>query len=536
MNMQMKGKPMEEMNIVETPVEMKEAGRLHVSDLIGENYKEWKPGDIIILDAGTGTGKTTFCIDILGKYARATNRSILYLSNRTKLKEDIDKRIIKADLSDQIDTDTFQMLESDWKKYEEKENHYSYIVADESHYFYMDSLFNKYTDVSYNWVQRASAQSVIIYASATAKVFFSWLIDSGAVTEDHVFRLSRNYGYVNKAWYYKKNELIPILKGLLSADDNSKMVVFCTGKNRMLEMYNEFGNEASYFCAKDTRSPELGKICNREAVHDETFDKRILFTTSALDNGVDLKNRNIKYMFSEMNDIDLLVQSLGRKRSLGDDDSCTFFIRYYSRSDIAGKLNNIKYQIRVAEDYLCDPDTFISYYGLTRDREGINSFLNLHPLFYLDYSDKTAYNLRVRKMALKKYKLDVGYFEQIKETSFDQTVEKVFGDTFPETEFVDLNLPKKDMFKEYLLSLQDKFLYKEEQVEVKQKIFELLKVDLRKGGGIHSINGLLDDKYSKFPLRFNNTDPLTKKRYKDYRRKLGDTDNPHYKHSYWKLE
>ena len=36
-----------------------------ISDVIGEEFKEWKRGDIIILAAPTGCGKSTFVLEKL---------------------------------------------------------------------------------------------------------------------------------------------------------------------------------------------------------------------------------------------------------------------------------------------------------------------------------------------------------------------------------------------------------------------------------------------------------------------------------------
>ena len=33
---------------------------MYVKDIVGRDYKNWKRGDCIFIDAPTGTGKTTF--------------------------------------------------------------------------------------------------------------------------------------------------------------------------------------------------------------------------------------------------------------------------------------------------------------------------------------------------------------------------------------------------------------------------------------------------------------------------------------------
>lgn len=56
------------------------------SDLIEDKYKSWKDTRII-LDGGTGSGKTYFVLNKIGKYAKECNCKILYLCNRSKLRD-----------------------------------------------------------------------------------------------------------------------------------------------------------------------------------------------------------------------------------------------------------------------------------------------------------------------------------------------------------------------------------------------------------------------------------------------------------------
>ena len=67
-----------------------------VADVIGENYKAWSKGHYAI-DAGTGTGKTTFILEQLLPWVRmrrkAGGKKILYLCNRTSLEGEIIERI-----------------------------------------------------------------------------------------------------------------------------------------------------------------------------------------------------------------------------------------------------------------------------------------------------------------------------------------------------------------------------------------------------------------------------------------------------------
>ena len=62
--------------------------RLFFSDIIGEKYRLWNK-EFVILDGGTGSGKTYFIQHILIPYAEKLRKSILYLCNRRSLYDEL---------------------------------------------------------------------------------------------------------------------------------------------------------------------------------------------------------------------------------------------------------------------------------------------------------------------------------------------------------------------------------------------------------------------------------------------------------------
>ena len=44
---------------------------MYVTDVIGETYKHWQTG-VVLINAGTGTGKTTFVVKELNEWAEIT--------------------------------------------------------------------------------------------------------------------------------------------------------------------------------------------------------------------------------------------------------------------------------------------------------------------------------------------------------------------------------------------------------------------------------------------------------------------------------
>ena len=200
----------------------------YITDEIGEEYKAWKPGDIIFLSAPTGSGKTTFILDTLLRHCTVTKKRILYLVNRTTLKEQIDKFLhdevspecrlyIDVQLYHNIENKVLDLkysyIETEYYKgykdalsdneiaYKEEKypdlaykywgdesggemqnclaayKKYDLVICDECHYFLSDSTFNTNTIVSYSAIQRLFRDKIRIFMSATIERIKEVILD-----------------------------------------------------------------------------------------------------------------------------------------------------------------------------------------------------------------------------------------------------------------------------------------------------------------------------------------------------------------------
>ena len=107
---------------------------------------------------------------------------------------------------------------------------------------------------------------------------------------------------------YQKKYAENIIDKILNETDD-KILYFCNDLRRLGQMYKIYGDQAYYRCsntsARSSTIPDSvlrkSKKCIRPADDGNiTFDKRILFTTTVLDNGVDLKDPALKHIFSEV--------------------------------------------------------------------------------------------------------------------------------------------------------------------------------------------------------------------------------------------
>ncbi len=513
-----------------------------VSELIGTDYKRWKD-EFVVLDCGTGCGKSYFCLRILGEYARQNNKQILYLCNRRRLRKQIYENVKRCRLLNVIHVTSYQALQRDIQA-GEVIPYYDYIVADECHYFTTDATFNDYTDVSYNYIMKQK-KSVVLFVSATAKTFFRYLIESNKVKKRNTYRLDKDYSYVSKLYYYEKNELTSIINDILDNEPDSKIVVFCNVGDRILEMNKIYKDAALYYCSKTTKDKKLREICGwNDSKRNDcikrysdkliTFDKRILFTTSVLDNGIDLKDCQIKHIFTEIIDIDTMIQSLGRKRSLEADDTCTFYIRRYQKKGIQGFINQTQRQLEPAKLYKENYQEFYSKYGNGKHREHIQK----NDIFYSFFKEnRSAGQIKINECKYRKYTQDYHTFSMMKELGHMEFLGLVLeNELVNKSEMILINVEQMDLFIEYLKTIEGKRIYTNDRRAIKDE-FETIGVVLRYIG-INTFNGALEDNYKEiYTCRFYNKDAETDKPLVDKRRTLEDgTPNPNRDKTYWILE
>lgn len=511
-------------------------GSKNFTELVGDTYSTWDDTKIIF-DGGTGTGKTYFILNILGRYAKERKKRMLYLCNRSELKNQTYTDVKKLNLRSTVYVTTYQALQNKIKDHA-KLSHYDYIVADECHYFTNDALFNEYTDLSYKYLKKQK-NTVVVYISATAKIFFHWMKRKKKVSEDHYFAIPKDYSYVEKVYFYDKKCLTPQIDKILE-NDESKIIVFCNSIDRMLELHKKYGDIANYFASKNAQ--KVKEFCDEKCIYEHpdgtvTFDKRILITTKVLDNGVNIKDKDVKHIFCEILDADSAIQALGRKRKISEDDTCIFYLKDYSGQAIQGLINTNEYQTNPVIAYKTDYEKFLATYAQNRQR------IRNNKIFYTKFFDQKEKNrIAYNEMRFNKYLMDNLILNDMKEKSYKVVMTELLGATLADKiENLDVHVEDKDNFIEYLKSIEGKWLYASDRKEV-TKQFEDIGVKLRRAG-INTLNGALEDNYgSKYKCRFRDkhideSGKLTKKSLVDKRRTLEDGSvNPNRDKKYWILE
>jgi len=147
------------------------SGKTIVDRFPEKEYRCWKDEKMILLTAGTGTGKTHFIVSAMAKDEEFSEKKILYLVNRTRLLNEVIRRT-ESEKANNIQIMTYQQLEKHY--FEIDLNAYSYIICDECHYFVADSTFNDWVYLSFDSILKSTACKVFL--SATPQALFRLLI------------------------------------------------------------------------------------------------------------------------------------------------------------------------------------------------------------------------------------------------------------------------------------------------------------------------------------------------------------------------
>lgn len=305
---------------------------IRVSDLIQlEEIKKWKQGEIILISAPTGSGKSTLIKTYLNGYARTHNQKILLLSNRDLLKEQNKVELVKD--TDIISLINYQKIENDLL-FNKQIPYYDFIVADESHYFFTDSVFNNKTDLIFYWLLKNN-NSTRIFLSATSYILEKYFKQNDIKYIN--YEIQPDYDYIENFYFYNDDKVLK--KMLIDLPENEKAIYFTTVE-KAYNTSKEFKN-TKFICSEHniTHKKYSDKDIKNQIIENEKFDCQILCTTTTLDNGVNIKDVQVKHIVIDHLDLDTIQQCFGRRRIESDEETVNIYIRNRSPLSLSGSLS-----------------------------------------------------------------------------------------------------------------------------------------------------------------------------------------------------
>ncbi|MDB1931695.1 DEAD/DEAH box helicase family protein [Clostridium tertium] len=430
------------------------------NDILTEDEIEKWEGENVILNGATGSGKTTWVLNTLNKYVNRRFKKILFLCNRTALYRDI---LIQKDECGlySMDIMLYQTLESKIKKKELLER-YDYIVCDEFHYVLTDAMFNIYTDLTYDWIVNRN-NSIKIFMSGTGRAIFNKLKNDNIVKEEFEYIIPYNYSYADVKLFSEKNKVYDIINNIINNTDD-KIIYFSNSMDFAIEIYSQFKEHSVFRCSESTLNEEAKKINDVDCIRTYnrkliTFNNRLLITTKALDNGINIVDKNVKHIICDVFDLESAQQCLGRKRVLDKDDKCTFYIRNYGKKALGNFKGGIKKDYNPVKMFIEDIGGFNETYNKNR---------KFHSNFIYFDGDKRRYN----KLAYWKMLVELIDIEQEEKQGYANVFLSRLGDTFSNIENLD-NIEQYNIKSELELYLRGnlyKKYYKEDKKELIDKI------------------------------------------------------------------
>ena len=374
----------------------------YVSDAITENeIEKWKADAErpVFISAQTGSGKNYFVTHNLREYAKKNGEHILYISNRVALdyqqKKELaaltntkfrpnspEDRIENIEDFSNVTVVTYQkLLHYFSQKPQGWFSSFCYVVIDECHFFYSDSLFNPYTGYLLEKIVEKFRNSVRIYMSAT----FDDVLDSICYYESSLTTTigqgTRSYSCSPFAYHFPRDfsayqckyfsDLKQITAEIQNGSKKGKWLVFVTSKDAGRKLCNELNRvpqdsqeqaekAAVYFDSQSRNSDDIEtRILWEQLKKDGKTNKRILITTSVLDNGFSIKDSAVKNVVICTNDKTEFLQELGRLR-IDRGTKVNLYIQKITRKVNADRKRMYETFSNLFEDFCGEPQEAFS--------------------------------------------------------------------------------------------------------------------------------------------------------------------------------
>lgn len=464
------------------------------NDILNEDIiKTWK-GNNVILNGATGSGKTFFIENNLYKYASSNFENILFLCNRTELYHQILREKEEYGLY-AMDVMLYQTLQSKLIK-GEKIQRYDYIACDEFHYVLTDALFNVYTDLTYDWIMDQN-NTTKIFMSGTGKTIFGVLKENNIVNPDFEYYIPYDYSYATLKYLDNKKQIYNIINHVLENTED-KIIYFANSIEMALKVHEQFKEYSVFRCSQYVKNPVAIKLNDMKCikVHSReliTFDKRLLITTKALDNGVNIIDRDVKHIISDVFDLDSSQQCLGRKRIIDASDTCSFYIMNYRRKAIGNFKGRLNRDFNPLKMYVSDPEKYQIEYD--RDRKFHSNFI------YYNDNERKYNKLAFYKMLNES--IDIGIMEK---WGYDSLFLSRLGETINIGQLEQMEDYKmKDGLQLYLEEIMGNKLYQDEQLELGNKIGLKDKYG-RPQMSFKALNTYLQENYNMSIIKDKNSD------------------------------
>ena len=164
------------------------------------------------------------------------------------------------------------------------------------------------------------------------------------------YTLDSNRDHIVNTYFYEDNTVL--MKMLFELPLEEKAIYF-SNVDKVYQASLDL-KDAEFLCSTNSKYSKLAnQEIKKQIIEEEKFECQVLCTTSVIDNGVNIKDESVKHIIVDYFDIDTIIQCLGRKRVLHEEDTINIYIRNRSIKSLRMSLSNFKTQIAQVK-YLID--------------------------------------------------------------------------------------------------------------------------------------------------------------------------------------
>lgn len=465
-----------------------------VSETIGDDYEYWKPGDTVLIQAQTMTGKTWFIQNVLLDQMSSHER-LLLVCNRTQLKRQMKRDLLKryqlpipetieeldkiTTINNKITITSYHAISNSihnqmYGNGKSDFNSYDYIVFDECHFIFSDSSFNNKTHLAFKKaIMDSYHNKVKIFISATMQEVRESIIKyvdrakNNGFGNDHIrvhdYSTGTDYSYFSSYYFKKIDNIINMIKNDKSDD---KWLIFISDLRDGNQILESLGEEKCSLIKSGTNSEELNSIIN-----ESKFNKKVLVSTKVLDNGINLFDSKLKNIVIMAWDQITFLQMLGRKRiNIEKPEQVNLYIPLRYKKSFSTKVRKNNKKLDEVKLFRNNKQEFNRKYDLD-----LKKFNEINELFYRFH--KTG-EYRVNPIGKLRLEADNKFFAKMvnkyeSEGEFAFVKEQLewmeLEDTFNKNNLIEEVFIEDEVktVEDYLDNLVDKPLHKQEQNELK---------------------------------------------------------------------
>lgn len=230
---------------------------------------------------------------------------------------------------------------------------FDYIVCDEAHYFISDAIFNEGTLADFNRVM-SNKKAIKIFMSATGTSFKAFCKKMNIKLNEYSIPIKFDYiKYID--YFYDDSVIDKTIKDCIESDE--KCLFFITSAEKCFHYYNQYKNISLFNCSESNRTyrkyltEKDNQIKLNHLINNEELNCQFLFTTTAMDAGVNINNADVHNILIDVVDIDVLKQCIGRKRLQSDEDYINLRVKIPSKKSLSSKKVESEKAIKIADDF-----------------------------------------------------------------------------------------------------------------------------------------------------------------------------------------